>query len=151
MLALSAQCWSLGSGFWVLGGAGSLGLGATRFWDSDLRCLHDHECEHGKGTDLLSPQFLHLKIRAHLFNRSAILNWLLGTFAMLGDPLGCHDWSDGGRLLASRGWRPWARSMSYSRYSMPPCILTHTQQRTIWSKLSAMRSLGKSATGHYTD
>lgn len=48
VLALSAQCWSLGSGFWVLGGAGSLGLGATRFWDSDLKCLHDHECEHGK-------------------------------------------------------------------------------------------------------
>ena len=37
-----------------------------------------------------------------MFNRSVLLNWPLGTFAMLGDALGCHDWSGGGAVGIQR-------------------------------------------------
>lgn len=68
---------------------------------------------------------------------------------MLGVTLGYHDWSGGG-LLASRGWRPRARSVSYSIYRVPPPFL-HTRQRTIWPKLSAVPRPGESAAGYYAD
>lgn len=61
---LGPRCSVLVFQCWVLDEAGSPGLGATGAWDRIT--LSDHDREH-----LLSPQFPQLKIRAHVFNRSA--------------------------------------------------------------------------------